>query len=94
MEVNFDRSFSKSNASPAKVIVCVFVSLLQCKGMVGVSEKNCAMMCVRIYLAKEGVFVRLKNTLRSEINAMPKLTRFKLTRDLINANSSILNCFY
>ena len=33
-------------------------------------------------------------TLRSEINAMPKLTRFKLTRDLINANSSILECFY
>ena len=25
-------------------------------------------------------------TLRSEINAMPKLTRLKLTRDLINAN--------
>ena len=36
----------------------------------------------------------IQTTLRSEINAMPRLTRFRLTRDLINANSSILNCFY
>ena len=43
---------------------------------------------------KVSVLQSTSNTLRSEINAMPKLTRFKLTRDLINANSSILNCFY
>ena len=47
------------------------------------------------FFRKHKLFVdELHVTLRSDINAMPKLTRFKLTRDLINANSSILNCFY